>query len=193
MEWESSRNKEFRYIGRDGPSQRFINYQLVKARQRSTETRCVFHHVHEVWYRNMRDSFRYVAFFFEKGPLHSTYSNLLSFLSFMKKKHLIHQSSPSKDWKARSTALCSISGISIHHLAAEWVSGLTRLVSCPIVLWASPVILYFHQDASFDAVEPTSNSFDIVVTLTIMYVRSLGCHGECFGLVCHIVRINEIM
>jgi hypothetical protein len=86
--------------------------------------------------------------------------------------------------------LCSISGISIHHLAAEWVSG---LVSCPIVLWASPIILYFHQDASFDAVEPTSNSFDIVVTLTILYVRSLGCHSECFGLVCHIVRINEIM
>ena len=104
------------------------------------------------------------------------------------KKYLIHQSS--KGWKARSTALSSISGISIHHLAAEWVSG---LVSCPIVLWASPIILYFHQDASFDAVEPTSNSFDIVVTLTILYVRSLGCHSECFGLVCHIVRINEIM
>ena len=128
------------------------------------------------------ERFRYVVFFFEKGPFH-----LLSFLSFMK-KYLIHQSS--KGWKARSTALCSISGISIHHLAAEWVSG---LVSCPIVLWASPIILYFHQDASFDAVEPTSNSFDIVVTLTILYVRSLGCHSECFGLVCHIVRINEIM
>ena len=128
------------------------------------------------------ERFRYVVFFFEKGPFH-----LLSFLSFMK-KYLIHQSS--KGWKARSTALSSISGISIHHLAAEWVSG---LVSCPIVLWASPIILYFHQDASFDAVEPTSSSFDIVVTLAILYVRSLGCHSECFGLVCHIVRINEIM
>ena len=54
------------------------------------------------------ERFRYVVFFFEKGPFH-----LLSFLSFMK-KYLIHQSS--KGWKARSTALCSISGISIHHL-----------------------------------------------------------------------------
>ena len=70
------------------------------------------------------ERFRYVVFFFEKGPFH-----LLSFLSFMK-KYLIHQSS--KGWKARSTALCSISGIiSIHHdlgAAAELGSGLVSWV-----------------------------------------------------------------
>ena len=70
------------------------------------------------------ERFRYVVFFFEMGPFH-----LLSFLSFMK-KYLIHQSS--KGWKARSTALCSISGIiSIHHdlgAAAELGSGLVSWV-----------------------------------------------------------------